>query len=531
MAINIPILTEFDSKGLQSAQGAFNNFKTKVGEADGAMNKFKAGGTAALDAVKANAGMFAAAAGSAIAGFALKAIGDFQDLALEVDKFSNSTGLAAEEASRWIEVSGDLGVESGTLLTAVNKLNKAVGENSSAFAELGAEIVRTSSGATDVNATFLNTIEALRRIDDPAQRARLATQTLGKSWTELSELVEMGATDLTAALEGVSDAKIINEDEIRKAKELRAAQDALNDAIEDFTLTVGSKLIPAFTKIVGAATPVLGFFADFQKSFDFWDVTAIGIIENAASKMSDWFGDPGLADMVDRLQQLEDQTNNTIDMTDDLAIAWKDGYRAMADARRAAEGLDDALVSVDDTLAELKGNIDDRQAFRNLIDTVEEAGEAATEAFAERTPAAMRRAEDALDDARLKVAEYISQIESIPYARRTDYISALDQASYAQVKAMLDALAQMRQVPFMPTTAPGQGGINEVGSGGRPIGTSPIRVPVPFRPTPGSAAAGARSVVVYVGGSVISENDLIETVRKGLVNAQRNGSGLVYTNK
>ena len=96
---------------------------------------------------------------------------------------------------------------------------------------------------------------------------------------------------------------------------------------------------------------------------------------------------------------------------------------------------------------------------------------------------------------------------------------------------MLDALAQMRQVPFMPVTQPGQGGISEIGSGGRPIGSSPIRVPAPFRPTPSTGAAGARSVVVNVGGSVISENDLVETVRKGLVNAQRNGSGLVYTNK
>ena len=39
MAINIPIVTEFDAKGLQSAQNAFSNFKTKVEEADGAFGK------------------------------------------------------------------------------------------------------------------------------------------------------------------------------------------------------------------------------------------------------------------------------------------------------------------------------------------------------------------------------------------------------------------------------------------------------------------------------------------------------------
>jgi hypothetical protein len=38
------------------------------------------------------------------------------------------------------------------------------------------------------------------------------------------------------------------------------------------------------------------------------------------------------------------------------------------------------------------------------------------------------------------------------------------------------------------------------------------------------------SITVNVSGSVISEGDLIETVRRGLVNAQRNGAQLVYSN-
>jgi hypothetical protein len=38
-------------------------------------------------------------------------------------------------------------------------------------------------------------------------------------------------------------------------------------------------------------------------------------------------------------------------------------------------------------------------------------------------------------------------------------------------------------------------------------------------------------VTVNVAGSVISQNDLVESVRKGLVNSQRNGAGLVYSNR
>jgi len=56
-------------------------------------------------------------------------------------------------------------------------------------------------------------------------------------------------------------------------------------------------------------------------------------------------------------------------------------------------------------------------------------------------------------------------------------------------------------------------------------------LPVPYRP-PNRPIAGAYSAVnINVAGSVIAENDLVETVRKGLVNAQRNGAGLVYSNR
>ena len=110
MAINIPILTEFSDSGIKAAKAAFGNFKTAVADAQGGMGKFKAGSKVALDAVAANAATFAVAAGTAIAGFAVKAIGDFQDLALNAGKFADATGLSVEQASRYIEAAGDIGV-------------------------------------------------------------------------------------------------------------------------------------------------------------------------------------------------------------------------------------------------------------------------------------------------------------------------------------------------------------------------------------------------------------------------------------
>lgn len=529
MAITIPIISEFSDKGIVGAQAAFNTFKGKVGEAEGAMNKLKAGSGVAFDAVKANAGTMALAAGGAIAGFALKAIGDFSDLALAVDDFSNRTQLTLDQSSRWNSFTDDLGIEADAMIKIFDKLGKGASDQIPAFQELGVEIAFGPDGSTDIEETFFRVVDKLNSLQDPADRAKLSAELLGKGWQGAAEIINMSSDDIKTALGGVGDFEIIDEDEIRKAKELREAQDRLGDALAEISVEIGEKLIPALTNATDAAIPFLDAISPLVDIvFDGADANADYAHQISQSNIQMRTGITLAQKFFGWLGIGKDDTEELADaVRDDLIDAWKGGYRAMIDAAGAADGLEESLVDVDDALAELKGNIDERQAFRNLIDTVEEAGEAALKAFAEKTPESLRRAEDALDDARAKVAEYIYDINTIPESRKTDYITALDRASYDQVKAMLDALAQMREVQYMPRTPPGQGGINEVGSGGRPIGSSPIRVPAPFKPIAGNYSA----VNVYVSGSVVSENDLVETVRKGLVNSQRNGAGLVYSNR
>lgn len=499
MAINIPIVTEFVDAGLKSAEGAFKNFRTQVGQAEGAMGKLKAGSGAAFDAIKANAGAMALGAGTAIAGFAVKAIGEFQNLALEVDKFSNATGLAAEEASRWVEVAGDIGIESSTLLTSFNKLNQAIGKGSGEFEKLGIEIAKTSGGATDVNQTFLNTIDALRRINDPATRARAATQLLGKSWTEVSELVEMGAGRLSTALEEVSGAKLIDEAEIQKAKDLRAAQDQLKDAFENITLVVGQMLVPVLTDVA----ELLGPLADKMAKAGDKGAASAGALENFAK----WLG------------IIDDDAEDVVEVTDEMTRAWEDGYRAMIDAADATNELTVGLEDVDEALSILKGNVDERRQWDNLITAIEDAKDAAWQAFYENTPEALRESQRETDDARLKVAEYITQMDLIPPEKKTEMIAALDKANLEEIEEILNELARERQVLLKVRTVGGE----PVGPGDTPsetVGVSPMSI----------LSGRNSSVIVNVAGSVTSENDLVETIRQGLVRSQRNGAQLVYSN-
>lgn len=508
MAINIPILTEFDSKGLQSAQGAFNNFKAKVGEADGAMGKFKAGGTAALDAVKANLGTFAAAGGAALAVFAAKAVTAFNDTALAAGKFADATGLSVEEASRWTEVAGDLGVEAGSVQKAMDKLNKAVATGAPEFKELGAQIQYTSAGAVDVNKTFLNTIDALRRIEDPTKRAELAAKTLGKGWQDMAELINQGSATLEDSLAGVADAKVIDEKELAKAREFRAQLDNLTDKGEEFAMTVGAAIVPVLADLLSVFTDI------------------INVVGRAAQEVQNFMsaiGGRGLENMIDMVEAQEDLNTNL-----------KDSWSAYYSSRRAAENLTRALeenkattVEVDEQWQKLLGTLSDQEAWNNLLDALDDVRESSYESLVEGTAESSRRAQSAVGDLTREIYDYIQELGNIPPEVQSKIVALLDRGAFDEALAIVNNLRQGATVPISPQP----GAYNPPVPGGQTGG--PGRIPNPLRPIGPRLMATSSStpnVIVNVAGTVTSERDLVETVRKGLVNAQRNGNGLVYSN-
>jgi hypothetical protein len=374
MAINIPIITSLEDKGIKAAQAAFSNFKTAVGDAQGGMGKFKAGSKVALDAVAANAASFAVAGGIALAKFAMEGVQAFQNLALGAEKFATSTGLAIEDASRYMEVASDIGIPIDAVEGAIGRLNKTIGADPDKVRDLGVDLVYLADGSLDVNATFLNTIERIKGIKDPAEKAKVAAQLLGKGWQSMSTLIEMGADDLNAALGKVSDTKVISAEELKKAKEFRDTMDDLNDAMEDLKLSLGQSLVPMLTdiaKIFGSINDVRGWISDLPGVSIFTTAiskisspialvsTALDGLGSAAGFVFDLFSDekeviPVFAD--DMVLARED--------TDDFKAAIKQArLDAILPFTNAVDGMSIALMNADNAWKVLTDNLEQEVAL------------------------------------------------------------------------------------------------------------------------------------------------------------------------
>ena len=350
MAINIPIITSLEDTGIKSAKAAFNDFKTAVGNAEGGVDKFKAGSKVALDAVAANAATFAVAAGVAVGKFVTDGITAFQDMAISAGKFADATGLAVEDASRYIEAAGDIGIPIDAVEGAIGRLNKTIGADPDKVRNLGVDLVYLKDGSLDVNETFLNTIDRLKKIKDPAEKATVAAQLLGKGWQSMAELIEMGADDLSTSLKEVSEQKVISEKELQMARDYRAAMDNLGDSTEDLKVKSGQRLIPMVTFLANGASMALEF--DDKVTELFKDIVGNGT--QAEEQLSDLAGvvNEGRINAGDFKTAIQ----NAKTPLDNLTTSASNASVAIVNADTAWKNLTDSLdqeVALDDAKTKL----------------------------------------------------------------------------------------------------------------------------------------------------------------------------------
>lgn len=579
MANKISVLIDV---AVDQANRGIAGFKKAVGEADTAVGKMKAGASSAFGALKANAGMAAVAAGASIVAFGSKAVGEFTDLALEAGKLSDALGMPVEATSRLIEVAGDLGIEASTLESTIGRMNRTASSTPAAFDEIGAAIARNADGTINVEQTFLNTVDALNSMPDAAARAEAAQKIFGRSWQNMAELITTGADGITAAMAEVSEGKVIDEAEVQKARDYRAAMDRLGDAIDEISMVVGEQLAPALSQSAEQLAAMVEW-AQKLKLIDLagWVQDAMGPLDEVARVMAAASGEADIygrtvhevtAEQLEFVKAAKDAGLSADEVNSALAlgVTTMDGYNDAQARMEHAAGLTSAALNTNvDDLGEvsdaadttkskidrirdaydrLRGRLTDRAAWLSVQDGFADLGTSAQAAYDAAAAGAANAAdlardhEQAVIDQKLRVIEYAEQIGGIPPQKLTDIMALIDQGKLMEAAVALEWLSRPRQVELTPvmrggggsaTLIPGSYGA-EGGIVNRPtvalIGEAGPEAVVPLHKTRGNGplptswgSSSGPSITVNVHGSLVTEQQVGKYIKQALDRFYANG--------
>lgn len=477
--VKIDVAADNASKGLK-------DFKQSVGQAEGASGKLKAG-VSSLGGMFKSAAASPAAMGGAVAAagaFALKAVDEFSQLGVEVGNFATATGLSTEEASRWIETASDLGIESSGLQSILGKLNKNI--DPKLFAQYGIEIAKTASGTTDANQTFLNTIERLHGIQDPAERAQVAAKLLGKSWQGAAELIGMSADDIKKRLNGVSDAKVFTKEEVAKAKAFRDAQADLKDVFEDLVITIGQELAPNLATLAKTIADVAGPLSKLEG--------ASSLVDNGLNKITDgidgvsrawdyFFGD----DPVKPVENLALGMGHLGELTHNAAKVLGDEFAAKAhDAAYEAAQMRDRVSEAQAKIADLQDQISGSKSLVDLKLGLKDNAKKLADLRDEYAKGKMSAEDYFLKtqqltlDSQGMVADYAEEVGNIPPEVATNIVATLDPSNPDDIFNTLQRWFDGRKLfvtvegmiadSSLRNTQEGRGTPPPAGGGGAPAG-------------------------------------------------------------
>jgi hypothetical protein len=562
ISVVIDVAVDQANRGLKS-------FRDSIADADTTAGKLKAGFGSAMDSVKANAGTLAMAGGAALVAFGVKAVGAFQDTALEAGRLAESLGLTTEEASRFMEVAGDLGIDMGTVEKAIGKMNIEVAKSPAYFDQIGAAIAKNADGTTNVQQTFLNVVDAINRMPDATDRAAASQKLLGRGWKDMSELVGQGSAKLKQQLDSVSDAKVIDAGEVEKARNFREAMDKLADSAQDFALLAGELLVPALTKAAETTEQGRNAFGKLDDALGPVDealtklavtnykylnpvgqvITALGIFGDEADEATEATTryEEGISRQSDASAIQAARAEASTKATEDLTGSTEDAAKA---AEEAAEAYDRQRESIEASTQAQLAAIDSSLGYRNQQAQTAETIRAAalvTDDLSTSTDEAAQAARDA-EGAVLNQAAAAVALAEDQAAANGETLSAEEKARVYKEElvklagfltgpareAIEGHIASLLRIPQRVDTTvaintlrrgPSGGGTNVYGATGgivtRPtvalIGEAGPEAVVPLNRTPGSSplpGGGGGNTVVNVTVNGADPNMVVAAIRK-----------------
>lgn len=272
--------TKQTAQATESASGATISFSDVLG---GLVTAAKV----SVAALAAMIGIVIALAG-AISGLVLSTT----NASAELTDMSVKTGISTTALQEYNYIANQTGTSLDTITGAQAKLVKSMsgaqdeqakyndavlamkpgdkipelGATGAAFATLGVQVKDAGGHLRNADDVFREAIDALGKVQNPAERDALAMQIFGKSAQELNPLIKAGSVEMARlAQEANQVGAVMSEKDVAAGAAFQDTLDSLKDGLKGVAGTIGALFLPAFQGMASTAQDYLGQFVSVIK--------------------------------------------------------------------------------------------------------------------------------------------------------------------------------------------------------------------------------------------------------------------------
>lgn len=199
-----------------------------------------------------------------------------------------------------------------------------VGSMTQAFNELGVSVTDASGNLRDQQDVFNDVIDALGRIENPAQRDALAMEIFGKSAQELNPLIQEGSDGMADMAEQAHEMGAVMDDEaVAGLESFGDTMAALQDGIKGTLGTLAAQFLPVFQQVASALQDLFKSdefkrgVAEFTELLQGAVAVAVDVLDKLLSgdiqgALADLFGDANAEGILNFFRSIQDFMQNVL---------------------------------------------------------------------------------------------------------------------------------------------------------------------------------------------------------------------------
>lgn len=184
----------------------------------------------------------------------------------DIATLSTQTGVSQSSLQQWTYASNFVDTSVDSITSSMTKLTQTMGnalngssEASDKFATLGVSITDVHGRLRSTEDVFWDAIDALGKIENPAERDAAAIALFGESAQKLNPLIAAGREGFEALnAEAERLGTVFSDDEIATMGGFDDAMQRNSQAVSGLKNAIGLALIPAFQPLVNRATEAMG---------------------------------------------------------------------------------------------------------------------------------------------------------------------------------------------------------------------------------------------------------------------------------